>query len=270
MLDSQRIVDNKIKNSCELFINYSVRLILKRLPLVRNQLINCTKIINSNENGFKLKEKGTRLDSALDSTLLTSKEEEINAIQNDQQTNSNQVETIDAVKSVQQNEANESSKLNDKNKANNDKIEDNELKKNEKENDQLMNDTNKLTVIEERQQTVVAEQCLVRNFEQNVEQQQQLNSVQQLVNDLNELIKESNEQVIAIQKSMKIYLSSEDTEAILFKPVKNQIVKSIEALFSQLALVFNDQEWLLNNECQFTNAKIALESIFNTNKNFTN
>lgn len=259
VLDSQRIVDNKIKNLCELFINYSVRLILKRLQLVRNQLVNCSKIIN-NEGTFE--DKGTRLANTTitSSTTQSVGQEEVKSLgetSSIENQNENQIETIElaAIKENVESVNVEKNKLSDETEEKNTKNDD--LKTD------CTTDVNKSTIADD---TSLNEEL----HHPSDQQKEQLNSVQQLVNELNELIKEANEQVINVQKSMKIYLSSEDTEAILFKPVKNHIVKSIEALFSQLALVFGDQQFLTNNECQFSNAKIALESIFNTNRNLSN
>lgn len=282
ILDSQRIVDNKIKNLCELFIDHSVRLILKRLQLVRNQLVNCSKIINNETTT-----------TTLSSSSADESAAKVPVVESARNASGIQIETIDSssigseecnrldeqrqikneAKSTSELQLNEPKLANDDTATKSEQISTNHQSLdqqstgeqstnqhivNQHTTDQHFNEQSTTNQCEDEQSKESKEKCCLAVVEQN----EQLDSVQQLVKDLNELISEANEQVIAVQKSMKIYLSSEDTEAILFKPIKNHIVKSIEALFNQLSLVFSDQEQKLYIECQFTTAKSALESIF--------
>lgn len=260
MLDSQRIVDNKIKHLCELFIDYSVRLILRRLQLVRNQLMSYSKVINSNESAttkFKsVAGKETQSDTAapdqIDAQQTGGSVENRMALPPAKSGEESSAQAVER----QTNGQDDSQETNDSNDSNEEKSRNGvaEKRTNDTSDSVLPSNANEEEHRQPEQRTSAAsEQC----------DQQQLSGVQQLANDLNELIREANEQVISVQKSMKIYLSSEDTEAILFKPVKNHIVKSIENLFSQLALVFGEQELC---ECPYTSPKAALEAIFRTNR----
>lgn len=267
MLDSQRIVDNKIKNLCELFIDYSVRLILRRLQLVRNQLVKCSKVISNESASFE--SKGTPLHTT--DTVNEASVEQTEPAEN-------RIETMDAAGQVTSGEqANADERV--ESRAPN--VSDGKEESNEDESRngtaQRTNDTSGVPASgpvngeqsseQSNEQSSATEQSSVASASpvDQAADKPQLSSVQQLASDLNELVREANEQVISVQKSMKVYLSSEDTEAILFKPVKNHIVKSIENLFSQLALVFTDQEFACA-DCPYTSPKATLEAIFRTNR----
>ena len=243
VLDSQRIVDNKIKNLCELFIDFSVRLILRRLHLVRNQLVSCSRAINTEGTSFKSADQEIRSDAQND------------ARQTDGGSVENRTETMALPPAAASDEQTSAERV--------DKSVDS--KANEPERQADNEDESKNGVAEKRTTDTSGatedHQTKQRTSAGAASADQQLSGVQQLASDLNALIREANEQVISVQKSMKIYLASEDTEAILFKPVKNHIVKSIENLFSQLALVLSEQEL---NECSYTSPKEALEAILRT------
>lgn len=290
VLDSQRIVDNKIKNLCELFIDYSVRLILRRLQLVRNQLVNCSKVISNENVSFKSAaaaaastEKGTPLDTT--GTVNETRAEHQASVQQTDPVE-NRIETMDSSAQVTSGEQppNTAERVDSIANAPDGKLQENDSRENEEDaeskngtSEQRTNDTSSVSAsgpANGDHPTAVAGQHSATSANTSGASEQrplaeqadsQLSSVQQLANDLNELIREANEQVISVQKSMKVYLSSEDTEAILFKPVKNHIVKSIENLFSQLALVFTDQE-LACSDCPYTSPKAVLEAIFRTNR----
>lgn len=278
IIDSQRIVDNKIKNLCELFINHSVGLILKRLQLVRNQLVNCSKIINNESKstgGGDSSTTTTKFDSDENSSNVNANNSNNLSIdissgdgcgqstseENKIKEENIHLESIDQTKieTIAEQQTNSDLKVTTELQPNN---QTNETQQHNREQLNSTDSTSMTTTSKDQQSST--NQSIV-NIKQS-KNEEQLNGVEQLVKDLNELISEANEQVISIQKSMKIYLSSEDTEAILFKPIKNQIVKSIETLFGQLAILFSDQEQRLFDECQFQTAKSALESIFNNRR----
>jgi hypothetical protein len=56
------------------------------------------------------------------------------------------------------------------------------------------------------------------------------------------LIDDLREEVNRIRAAMTLYLSNEETEFILFKPIKSRILKSLETLEKQVRLVFNEEQ----------------------------
>lgn len=223
IIDSQRIVDNKIKILCELFIKYSVHLILNKMESVRGVLVNCSKITN-NEAKYQQDDRGLNSEANVKNVeTIEDSSEEKDSVPSDQ---------LVEVESKQ----NEAELIVDKSALDVEKSENDQKKEENKVEHEV-------------------------SAEKGEKIEKQLSHREQLGKDLNELIKIANEQVIQVQKSMKVYLSSEDTEAILFKPIRNHIVKSINALFSQLSLVFGEQEKSFFNECEFKSSKSALEYI---------
>lgn len=59
---------------------------------------------------------------------------------------------------------------------------------------------------------------------------------------INQMLNDLRQQVNEIRSSMSLYLCNEETESILFKPIKSKLLKSLETLEKQIRLILTSEQ----------------------------